>query len=348
MKKRVVYIVESFSTGIFFYLVDMTTSLKDKYDFLILHGMREETPNNFKEYFPKNVKFIEIKNLKRNISFKDIKAIKEIKQIIKNERCDIIHLLSSKAGALGRISIHNKKMFYTPHSYAFLTENKLKNFIYKTLEIILSKINRKCKTIASSKSEYIETIKFNKKAVYINNGINTKKLSTYNVNKKELTICTCGRIDKQKNPKVFNEIALAFPNIKFLWIGDGPLRSELTSENIEITGYKSKDEVIKLLSENDIFLFPSLWEGLSIVLLESMYLKNICIVSNIDGNRYVIENNTNGFIANNINDYIEIINNIINKKINKNKIRNNARKEILENYDIEKKCKEYEKIYEEN
>lgn len=348
MKKRIVYIVESFATGILFYLVNMTNSLKDEYDFLIIHGMREETPDDYKKFFPNNVKFIEIKTLKRKVSLNDFKALKEIKQILKKEKHDIIHLLSSKAGALGRLGIHNEKMFYTPHGYSFITTNKYRNFICKSIEIFLSKINRNCLTIASSKSEYIETIKFNKNAVYVNNGISIKDLSTYKVDKNKLSICTCGRIDYQKNPYLFNEIAKAFPNIEFVWIGDGQLRDVLTSKNIKITGYLKKDKVLKLLAKNDIFLFPSFWEGLSIVLLEAMYLENICIVSNIDGNRYVIEDNINGFLVKEKEEYIKCINDIINNKINTNKIRKNAKKEIIKNYNIEEICKNYAKIYEEN
>ena len=128
MKKRIVYIVESFATGVFTYLSDLTNGLSNKYDFLILHGIRKETPKDYKKFFPSNVKFIEIKNLKRNISFKDIKAIKEIKEVLKKEKYDIIHLHSSKASALVRLSIHNKVMYYTPHGYSFLSNSFVFNF----------------------------------------------------------------------------------------------------------------------------------------------------------------------------------------------------------------------------
>ena len=141
-------------------------------------------------------------------------------------------------------------MFYTPHGYSFITTNKFRNFICKSIEIFLSKNNRNCLTIASSKSEYIETIKFNKNAVYVNNGISIKDLSTYKVDKNKLSICTCGRIDHQKNPYLFNEIAKAFPDIEFIWIGDGQLRDVLTSKNIKITGYLKKDKVLKLVKNN--------------------------------------------------------------------------------------------------
>lgn len=344
MKKRIVYIVESFSTGIFSYMVDITNNLKDKYDFLILYGVRKETPNDVEKHFNKNVDLIKIESFQRNIGLKDIKAIKEIKRILKNERHDIIHLHSSKAGML-RMAIHEKNMFYTPHGYAFLTNKKLKRIIYKLGEVVLSKINKNTKTIACSKSEYLETIKFNKNSIYINNGIDIKNIKTKKKNNPNISICTSGRIEMQKNPSLFNEIALAFPNINFTWIGDGSLRNTLTSTNIKVTGMKEKEDVYNLLLENDIFIFTSLWEGLSISLLEAMYLEKICIVSNISSNKEVVKNNINGFIAETLDDYIKIIEKIINNKVNCEKIKRQAKKTIVNNYNIEKMCKEYEKAY---
>ena len=75
---------------------------------MVAHGRREETLENFKDYFPNNVKLIEVKNVT-----KDLKALLEIRKIVKNEKPDIVHLHSSKAGILGRVAIHKKniKMF---------------------------------------------------------------------------------------------------------------------------------------------------------------------------------------------------------------------------------------------
>ena len=53
----------------------------------------------------------------------------------------------------------------------------------------------------------------------------------------DFTVFTLGRICYQKNPMLFNDIARALPEIHFLWIGDGEMREELTSPNIEITGW---------------------------------------------------------------------------------------------------------------
>lgn len=109
------------------------------------------------------------------------------------------------------------------------------------------------------------------------------------------TVFTIGRICYQKNPTLFNQIALAMPNVRFLWIGDGDLRNELTASNITITGWKERKEALKYSVSGDVFVLTSLWEGLPISLLEAMYMKKVCVVSDVIGNNNVIHNGKNGY-----------------------------------------------------
>ena len=142
---------------------------------------------------------------------------------------------------------------------------------------------------------------------------------------------------------MFNEIAKNFPNIQFTWIGDGELRSELTSKNITITGWLERKDVLKELNNNDIFILTSLWEGLPISLLEAMYMKKICIVSDVIGTRDVIDNNYSGFICNSAEEFKEVI-----SKINLYNYENIIRRayiEILKKYNIKTECEKYNKIY---
>ena len=95
-----------------------------------------------------------------------------------------------------------------------------------------------------------------------------------------------------------------------------------------------------------MFILTSLWEGLPISLLEAMYMKKICIVSNCIGNRDVIENGINGFIAENKNDFTEIIgNNIVNNRKHVDRLINNAKEKVLKNYCNEVMVKEYKIAY---
>ena len=356
--KKVVHIVESFGGGVFTILVDLINSSSMKFETVVLYGKRKETPENFKEYFSENVKFIEVKNFTRSINIKkDIKSVNEIKKIIKELKPNVVHLHSSKAGIIGRIAISSKniKLLYTPHGFSFLKkdDSKIKRKVYWFIEKIFT--FRKCKIVGCSVGEYEEAMKLSKNSICISNGINLDKIQNETeifihkeLNLEKLKICTSGRIGYQKNPKLFNEIAKAFPNIEFSWIGDGDLIEELTSKNITITGWKSRQEVLEILNKNDIFILPSLWEGLPISLLEAMYMKKICIVSNVIGNKDVIDNTKNGFICEEIDDYIKLINDVLCNKFNIYDLTNNAHKDIIEIYNTHNMSGKYMELYSQN
>lgn len=358
MKKKIMHIVESFGGGVFSFLTELVNGTDDEFDIIIAYGIREETVADFKKYFSKKVRFIKIENFTRNINpQKDLKALKEIKNIIKKETPDIVHLHSSKAGVLGRLAVKGNKikMFYNPHGFSFLNKNvsKIKRNIYFAIEKIIAFFNKNCIIIGCSEGEYREAKKLNKNCICINNSINTKELEKQIFKFKEkqidynnLKVCTIGRICDAKNPKMFNEIAESFLNIKFTWIGDGKLKNILKSPNIIVTGWKSREEVIKILNSQDIFILTSLWEGLPISLLEAMYMKKICIVSDCIGNRDVIKNKVNGFIFKDIEECKKVITDIINKKeYDINNIVHNTYESIFKQYNSPIMIKEYLKNY---
>lgn len=351
--KKILYIVEAMGGGVFTYMVDLANQMCEKYEVYIAYAIRPQTPKDYQDYFDNRIKLIEVKNFTRAINIsKDIKAFSEIKKIADKIQPDLIHLHSSKAGVLGRWAFNGKQIpvYYTPHGYSFLMDNcsKLKKCIYKGIERISNL--RACTTISCSLGEHKESLNITNKATYISNGINIeeleKKLKKYILNtnsEKVFTIFTLGRVCHQKNPELFNEIARRLPNVRFLWIGDGELRNVLTSNNIEISGWVDRDEALRLSYEADIFILTSLWEGLPISLLESMFMKKICMVTDVIGNKDVIIDNFNGYICKNIDEFeMKIRENIDNYN---NDIVNNAYNDILKNYDIKNIGKKYSKIY---
>lgn len=351
MKEKILFIVEAMGGGVFTYIVDLSNKLIESYDVYIAYSVRPQTPINFKTYFDKRIKLLKVKNFERSINpLKDIRAFSEIKEIAKNIVPDIIHLHSSKAGVLGRWAFNGHKipLFYTPHGYSFLMENHglIKQTIFKLIEYLSAK--RYCTTISCSYGEHQETLKFTQKAVYVDNGINIKELQqTLNTVKRsgqhEFTVFTLGRICYQKNPRLFNQIAMKLPDIKFVWIGDGEMRSELTALNIEITGWINRCTALKKSNQADVFLLPSLWEGLPMSLLEAMYMKKCCVVSNVIGNKDVIHTGVNGFVCDNIDDYVTAISNI--KEGTANSLIEQAYTEVLEKYNTEVMAQKYNLIY---
>lgn len=348
-KKKILYIVEAMGGGVFTYIVDLANELVNSYDMYIAYAVRKQTPENYKDYFDKRIHLIEVKNFGQAIdSAKDIAVFFEVKKIAAEIKPDVIHLHSSKAGAIGRMAFNGKiPMFYTPHGYSFLMENykPMKRRMFKLIESVCAK--RNCTTISCSVGEHQETLKLTKYATYVNNGINMEELQKI-VDKTEkvdhlFTVYTLGRICYQKNPTVFNEIAESLPDIRFVWIGDGELRTELTSKNIEITGWADRSTVIKYAINADVFLLTSRWEGLPISLLESMYMKKVCVVSNVIGNQDVIHNGKNGFVCTKVEGFMKTIEECQSGVEN---LAKQAYQDILKSYNTKVMAQEYSKKYE--
>lgn len=350
-KKKILYIIEAMGGGIFSYIVDLANELVDKYDVYIAYSIRPQTPENFSNYFDERIHLIAVKNFCREINLKkEFMAIREIKAISENVKPDIIHLHSSKAGVLGRIAFNGKDvpLFYTPHGYSFLMCNysSFKRKFFYIIEKLCAM--RKCMTISCSLGEHQETLKLTKRAAFVNNSINTAKLKNImdGVKRKEhtFTVFTLGRICYQKNPSLFNQIAEAMPDINFLWIGEGELKEELTAPNITVSGWIQREKALQLSMNADIFLLTSLWEGMPISILEAMYMKKPCVVSNVLGNRDVIHNGDNGYVCNTVEDFVRGI-----REIREGRAQGyieKAYQDIFNQYTTKTQAKEYSRIYE--
>lgn len=346
VKKKVLYVVEAMGGGVFTYIVDLANELVNEFDMYIAYAVRPQTPKDYKDYFDKRIHLIEVKSFDREINpIKELKAVKEVKKIAEEVKPDIIHLHSSKAGVIGRVAFDGNKvsLFYTPHGYSFLMANynPVKRWIFKMIETVLAK--RNCTIISCSPGEHQETLKLTKNATYVNNAINVLDLNN-SLSKIEkvnhpFTVFTLGRICYQKNPEMFNEVANAMPSTRFLWIGDGELRDELKASNIEITGWVDREEALKRSMNADVFILTSLWEGLPISLLEAMYMKKLCIVSNVLGNRDVIHNGDNGYVCDDVAGFVKAIGERKKEYIEK------AYQDLLENYETKIQAKGYADAY---
>lgn len=345
-KKKILYVVEAMGGGVFTYIVDLANELVNEFDMYIAYAVRPQTPSNYKEYFDKRIHLIEVKSFCREIKpVQELKAIKEVKAIAEEVKPDIIHLHSSKAGVIGRIAFNGKDipLFYTPHGYSFLMANykPAKRIMFKAIETVMAK--RNCTTISCSLGEHQETLKMTKNATYVNNAINVedlkRSLDKVEKNNHPFTVFTLGRICYQKNPALFNSIAEKMPDTKFLWIGDGDLREELKSKNIEITGWVNREEAHKRSMNADVFVLTSLWEGLPISLLEAMYMKKLCVVSDVIGNRDVIHNRENGYVCSDVDEFVKAIEERKEEYVEK------AYQDLLENYEVKGQAERYAEIY---
>lgn len=125
---------------------------------------------------------------------------------------------------------------------------------------------------------------------YIFNDESRKKIrSKYNINNNDFVIGSIGRFCAQKNTlfiiDIFTELHKIEPNSKLLLIGDGPLLDEverkIRNEGIEdsVIMPGEVNDVYHFYSAMDVFVFPSIYEGFGMVLLEAQTSGLKCLAS---------------------------------------------------------------------
>lgn len=110
-----------------------------------------------------------------------------------------------------------------------------------------------------------------------------------------------GRLSEQKNHKylidIFAAINKVIPNSKLVLIGDGELRNDIeryieeknVKESVVMLGVRNDTE--NLYQGMDLFLFPSLFEGLSVVLIEAQTADLTCLISDTITDENIITDN---------------------------------------------------------
>ena len=122
-----------------------------------------------------------------------------------------------------------------------------------------------------------------------NESIRIKKRKELNIDDNKLIIGHVGRFVEQKNHKflidIFNQVQLKHKNAILLLIGQGPLLNEIKDKvkklNLEekVMFLGQREDINELYQAMDIFIFPSLYEGLGMALVEAQYSGLPCIAS---------------------------------------------------------------------
>lgn len=319
---KIVHVTECLAGGVLTFLVNLTSQL-DQEEHIIIYGKRDNTPKNVEKLFGDNVSLMYWKNAQREIHpKKDFGALRELIHDLKEfPDIDILQLHSSKAGVLGRIASRllglQKRTFYLPHGVSFARQDVSSK--KRQLYILIEKIaNTFAGTVIACSSSERNLLMANgiKNVVVINNGIAVPDDEpVYKKPGKPLVFGTVGRITFQKNPQLFNQIAQHFygdNRVNFLWIGDGELRHEIQENaQVQVTGWVTPGEVRGYLKTVDIYISTSLWEGLSISVLEAMALGKPLLLADCVGNVDTVEQGVNGFLYHDIVEGIESIQRIL-------------------------------------
>lgn len=254
----------------------------------------------------KDYMYLDTAKYEKNQIFKKCNAILSrslrLKQYVKNENVDVIHLHNEpfKYLVLSGVISKNIRFFKTVHSeFQIIFSSKFKiittSFFIKKYNIQLIALHETMRKELNERFNVTNT-------VVIRNGIDMERFNpNYYINAQvplkyelgfttdDFIVGTVGRLSKEKNQihliRTFYELSKRKSNAKLLIVGEGPLREELTqqihalnlSNKIILTGARS--DIPELLSIMDVFVFPSIYEGLPIVLIEAQAMGKKCVVS---------------------------------------------------------------------
>lgn len=316
---------------------------------------------------------VHVIDMKREINLmEDFKAYLNLKALVIKVKPDIIHIHSSKAGVIARLVAYKCRVpcVYNPHGWSFsMNVSERKKKFYAFIERYCAKY---CNYIINiSDSEQKLALKYNicsdDKMKVIYNGIDIEKYNTVYDRKKVLDeldipsnsfiIGMVGRITKQKSPETFIRIASTLKqkieNVYFVLVGDGELRNDIAkltrvlgvNDRVRITGWTNS--VGKYISVFNVGVLTSKWEGFGLVITEYMAAKKPVVASNVGGIANIIRNSCNGFLVDpdDIEKFSERILEIYNSDKLKNKITENAYKDVCDKFDIKRVVKQHEEIY---
>ncbi|UTW02466.1 glycosyltransferase [Amphritea atlantica] len=321
---------------------------------LIYSPLRDELPENWMDFFSKKIVLHRI-DMKRSISpASDLKSLIKILCEYRNIRPDVIHLHCSKAGFIGRIAamfFPSAKVFYSPRGFGFLQENisSFSKKVYWILEWLASRISGTI--IACSYSELEEANKIHSRSILIENAIDVTKVpkKVSNDNSK-VKVGTLGRISYQKNPYLFFEVAQYFSSnadIEFIWIGGGDqeMQDLLERQGVTVSGWLEREEAINALTGLDIYLQTSLWEGMPLSVIEASLSGIPAVVTNVIGNRDVVENGVTGYICDDKFAIAEAIERLLLDKGHREKLGDESRSKGLGRFSMERLLSDYSKVY---
>lgn len=297
-KIKILYFIPGFNFGGIESLVIKICSLIDKEKYQIDILKHNNTPNN-----TENIKFLrdmgcKIYNLPkfgiRNLP----KYIKETKKFTDEHDYDVLHSHSMTYSLFLFYFYKTKIKKRILHSHTSHTDGKLgKKLFFKIMKYLVKKYANyyfSCSQIAT-KWGFGKNIN----ATIIKNGIETNTFQYNQIEREKireelnlkdtLVIGHIGRLTEAKNIyfllDIFYQILQINSNVKLIQIGDGPELegAKEYAKNLNITNkvifLGKRNDTYRYYSAFDVFLFPSLWEGFPLSVVEAQTAGLPCVLS---------------------------------------------------------------------
>ncbi|MEM4202814.1 MAG: glycosyltransferase family 4 protein [Candidatus Methanomethylicaceae archaeon] len=278
-----------------------------------------------REFELRGVKVVALPVIWRNTSpVRDCVGLVRLIHFLASSDYSIVHTHTSKGGFIGRLAARMARIpiiIHTVHGFAFHEfSHPVSLYFYSRLERLAAHWCHCIITVSNFHRDWALRLGIAPpdKIIAIPNGISTDHLrvttallemrARLGLSSKDKVILTLGRLFPQKGveyliqamPRVLSSVGQP---VVLLIAGEGPLLDNLrgltekygVSQHVRFLGFRK--DIGDLLNAADIVVLPSLWEGLSIALLEAMAMAKPIITTAIGSNREVIDDGRNGILV---------------------------------------------------
>ena len=261
-----------------------------------------------------------VPDLVREISPRhDWRALWRLRALFRAHAFDVVHTHSSKTGILGRLAgrlAGVPLVVHTVHGYAFpAARHRAERLFYLALEWLGARLCDKM-IVLKEDDRVLARQRLgmpDQRLFLLPNGVDTERFrprppderrrlreTHLDIGADTIAVGMVGRLWRQKNPDCFVTAAAQVvrntgADVRFFLLGDGELRESLEQriaelglgDRVRILGWR--EDVPEVLPALDLFVLPSRWEGLSLAILEALSCGLPVVVSDIPGNRDLVE-----------------------------------------------------------
>ena len=356
-----------------------------KYEMVLVHGLsfesqmtdqeKKSVERGIKEVIERGVKVIAIPSLVRRISpIQDLKALLSLWRLLIREKPSMVHTHTSKAGILGRLAAKLAGVpiiIHRPHGHVFYGHfGPLVSKCFLLTERVMARItDRMVALTEAERNDHIALSVFGpEKIATIHSGVDVdqfmnvqvniaEKKRTLGLNSKGLVVGTVGWLLPIKGPmhllKAMSNVWESHPKTTLIFVGKGDLEIGLkeevrrmgVSDKVVFLGWR--DDIPEIMQVLDVFVLPSLNEGMGRVLVEAMAAGKPVVASRVGGILDLVKEGQNGFLAEPGDEKGLAI--AIKKLLEDKKMRDEMGKrgrEIAQDFSVEKMIEKVDVLYE--
>lgn len=230
-----------------------------------------------------------------------------LRKIVLSLQPELVHIHGGRAGFFFALSLLKIPMVYTIHGFHFVEKSPILRWMALTAERL--NFQRSCYSMFVSRydlvlAEKCQLLSVNDARAVINPGLALNDLpQAFSHSLRHIGFI--GRLEYQKDPLLFLEMMAFLPEYSATIVGDGALLSMVKQEivnrglveRVHMVGELSHGETLKILARLSAVVLTSRWEGMPLLILESMGIGVPVISMNVSGLKEIIQHGVNGMLV---------------------------------------------------